>query len=130
MTVIGPRKYAVTRGEFPLAVTIARRNTGTSAATAVIVGHVRVVKNGVVQSAVNPSLTTDTDGTISYRIPAPTAGGALTVTQTLSGFFAAAAPDEGRFEIAMTAASGDVVRASIRKPTLNPSVAHLTFVIS
>ena len=130
MTVIGPRKYEVTRGEFPLAVTIARRNAGTSAATTVIVGHVRVVKNGAVQSALNPALSTDANGTISYRIPAPTAAGALTVTQTLSGFFAAAAPDEGRFEIAVTAASGDAVRASIRKPTLNPSVAHLTFVVS
>jgi hypothetical protein len=43
---LASRTYKVKRSEFPLSVTIAPKNTTGNAATTVVIGHIREMKNG------------------------------------------------------------------------------------
>lgn len=127
MTTIAPRTYRVALGEFPLTVTVTPRNTGGHAATTVIIGHVREVRDGVELSETDV-IETQQDGVVTYDIGAPSAPPS-DVVQTLLAFFATQETDAARFDVKVSASSGDTARTSLRRPTINPSAATLRFVV-
>lgn len=126
METVGARTYSVKRSEFPLSLTIAPRNTTGSAATMVIVGHVREVKDGVELDERDAEVSDD-EGLITYQITEPRPAGRLAIVQTLLGFFAKAERDNARFEITIKTSTGELARTAIRRPTFNPGTATLTF---
>ena len=126
METVGPRTYKVRRSEFPLSITIAPKNTTGSAATTVIVGHIREVKNGEVIDEREADVD-DTEGIITYDIAAPQSTGAAEIVQTVLGFFAKNETDDARFVFTIEATSGDKATTAIRRPTFNPGTATLKF---
>lgn len=127
MKTIAPRTYQVTLGEFPLTVTVTPRNTGGHAATTVIIGHVREVKDGVEISETDV-VETEQGGVLTYEIGTPSAPPS-DVVQTLLAFFAKKEPDAARFEVAITTAGGDTARTFLRRPAINPNVGTLKFTV-
>jgi hypothetical protein len=126
METVAPRTYKVKRSEFPLSITIAPINTTGNAATTVIVGHVREIKNGTEIDEHDPDVD-DSGGIISYEIAAPQSTGSVDVVQTLLGFFAKAESDKARFDITIESHAEDRAITSIRRPTFNPGTATLKF---
>ncbi|SRR6266542_94673 len=129
MKTDGGRKYQVASVDFPLQIEIRAINLAVNRA---VVSDVRVSRDGVLVETTTPALTTDQDQRlITYQIARPTQAPPLHVTQTIEGFFANNAPDNARYEIVITAASGDKAPpTSIRVPSINPGAAHLTFQFS
>jgi hypothetical protein len=126
METVAPRTYKVKRSEFPLSITIARKNTTGSAATTVIVGHIREMKNGVEVNERDAGID-DAEGILTYEIAAPQSGGSVEVVQTLLGFFAKAEKDNARFETTIETPAGEKATTAIRRPTFNPGTATLKF---
>lgn len=121
---MSPRVYEVAPEDFPLKIEVEAVNL---AANRAIVGELRLETGGEVVSTVRPELEEDQDNrTIRYRIERPAS--AATITQTIDGFFNAKAPDNARYAITITAATGDSQPVGIRVPTINPGTARLTFV--
>jgi hypothetical protein len=126
METVGPRTYKVKRNECPLSIMIAPKNTTGNAATTVIVGHIREVKNGVELDERDVDVD-DREGILTYDIAAPHDAGRIDVVQTLLGFFATAEKDNARFAITIQSAQGATVSTAIRVPTFNPAAATLRF---
>lgn len=129
MDTVAPRTYNVKPKEFPLEVTIAPKNTTTSTATTVVVGHVREMKNGVEIDERDPEID-DAEGIVTYAIAPPESNSPVEIVQTLLGFFATAEKDSARFEITIQTSAGDKATTSIRRPTFNPGTATLKFQVS
>jgi hypothetical protein len=129
MKTVAGRTYELTHAEFPLAITIVRTNTTGNAATTVIVGHVREMRNGV-EIAERDVQIDNAQGIVTYRIDAPVSAGAVTMVQTLLGFFATAEGDTARFDVTIETPAGARARTSIRRPTFNPGTATLKFQVT
>jgi hypothetical protein len=126
METVAPRTYKLKRSEFPLSVTIAPTNTTGNAATTIIVGHIREMKNGV-ELDERDAVVNDDEGILTYDIAAPHSTGSVEVVQTLLGFFAKPEKDTARFEVSIRTAQEDTASTAIRRPTFNPGTATLKF---
>jgi len=127
METLAPRTYKVKRSELPLSVTIAPKNTTGNAATTIVVGHVREVKNGE-EIDEHDAEVDDTAGILTYEIATPQSAGSVDLVQTLLGFFAKNEKDNARFEITIESSAGDKAPpTAIRRPTFNPGAATLKF---
>jgi len=127
METLASRTYKVKRSEFPLSVTIAPRNTTGSAATTVVIGHIREMKNGE-EIDEHDAEVDDAEGILTYGIEAPQSGGSVDLVQTLLGFFAKNEKDSARFDITIETVAGDKAPpTAIRRPTFNPGTATLKF---
>jgi hypothetical protein len=107
-----------------LTVTIQPKNTTGNAATTVVIGHVREMKNGVEVQEQDVEVD-DSEGIITYEIAAPQSRSSVELVQTLLGFFAKAEREDARFAIAIETAQQDRAQTSIRRPTFNPGTATL-----
>ena len=127
METVASRTYKVKRSEFPLTVTVAPKNTTGNAATTVVVGHIREMKDGV-EIDEHDAAIDDAEGILTYDIAAPQSTGGVDLVQTLLGFFAKNEKDNARFEITIETSAGDKAPStSIRRPTFNPGTATLKF---
>lgn len=127
METVAPRTYKVKRSEFPLSITIAPKNTTGNAATTVIVGHIREMKNGEEIDERDADID-DAEGIMTYEIAAPQSTGSVDLVQTLLGFFAKNEIDSARFEITIATSTGEKAPpTAIRRPTFNPGAATLKF---
>ena len=125
METVAPRTYKVKRSEFPLAVTIAPKNTTGNAATTVVIGHIREMKNGT-EIDERDADADDAEGLSTYDITAPQ-NAATEIVQTLLGFFSKNEKDSARFEVTIETSTGEKTLTSIRRPTFNPGAATLKF---
>ena len=128
MDTVAGRTYKVKRSEFPLSITIARKNASDNQATTVIVGHIREVQGGVEVNE-RDAVVADEQGVITYDIPAPKSRGSVDVVQTLLGFFANREQDNARFEVTIATSGQQEATTFIRRPTFNPGAATLKFQI-
>ena len=126
METVAPRTYKVKRSEFPLSITIAPKNTTGNAATTVVVGHIREMKNGEEIDERDADID-DAEGVVTYEIAVPLSTGNVDVVQTLLAFFAKNEKDNARFEITIETSTGETAPTAIRRPTFNPGTATLKF---
>jgi hypothetical protein len=127
METLASRTYKVKRSEFPLSVTIAPKNTTGNAATIVVIGHIREMKNGE-EIDEHDAEVDNAEGILTYEIAAPQSTGGVDLVQTLLGFFAKNEKDNARFEITIETSAGDKAPlTAIRRPTFNPGTATLKF---
>lgn len=130
METLAPRTYKLKRKECPLTITIAPRSTTGNAATTVIVGHIREMKNGEEIDERDANVD-EAEGIRTYEIAAPQSVGSVDLVQTLLGFFAKSENDSARFEITIETSMGDKAPpTAIRRPTFNPGTATLKFQVS
>ena len=126
METVAPRTYKVKRSEFPLSITIAPKNTTGNAATTVVVGHIREMKNGEEIDERDADID-EAEGVVTYEIAVPLSTGNVDVVQTLLAFFAKNEKDNARFEITIETSTGETAPTAIRRPTFNPGTATLKF---
>lgn len=121
----GIRTYEVSAADFPLEVVIQAKNIPTCSA---VVSDVHVVRAGVLV-AQNSVEVSDDKASFSkrYTIKRPTQKPSCDLIQTVNGFFGQSAPDDAKYEIAITSSSGDSFKTNIGVPSIDPGVANLTF---
>jgi hypothetical protein len=121
---LGMRTYRVKAADFPLAIEV--RASGLAANRAVI-GSFRIVKNGSQVGRVQPKEKLDGTGMVrSYGMDKPDHGD-CDVTHHIDGWFDSGATASARYTITITPKAGTAAQTTIRRPTLNPGVANLTF---
>ena len=124
MTVTGLRTYEVSVADFPIEVLIEAKNEPVCRAVA---GEIQVVRNGALAGTIPVVLTPNGPMAKRFSIPKPGPKPPEDLVCTTHCWFDDDAPDNAKYVITITSASGDTATTTVSVPTINPGIAVLVF---
>jgi hypothetical protein len=125
MQTAGPRSYAVKSADFPITVIIAAKNLPACRA---VVSAVHILVEGNPGGTITVKPVDDAAAlTTSHSIQRPSALTSADLVQTIHATFGATAPANSRYEVTITAFTGDTATTTISRPTIDPGIAVLVF---
>jgi hypothetical protein len=126
MTKVGPRTYRIDSSDHPIIVRIKAKQMDLCQA---VVSDALFTRGGAEVDRLPVTVQQPTDDPLvrEFTLPQLTGQSPLDTNVTVHGFFATTNGPQPCYELTITAGNGDEQRTKIRKPTVDPGVAHLTF---
>lgn len=125
MQKVGSRKYRVNSADFPIEVVVGAKKLP---ACRVVVSAVNILIAGTDSGTIAVTPVDDPDAlTMSYSIGRPTRRSSAELVQTIHATFGPTAMENSKYEISITAATGDTEITQVTRPTIDPGKALLRF---
>ena len=119
------RTYEVLTGDFPLRIEVKAKNLDSCQA---VTSDVVVKKEGVLMDPIPLAVTEDPDNLlITFDMPLPAYPPDLDLLEEIQCWFPDYPPDNSKYKVTITSATGEVERTSGSPPSINPRSIILKF---